>query len=392
MYLVRAILIAFLIHCPQASAAEINVVDGGQTWKIITVSGELVDGDDKKFKNIAIAIDEAIVLLEGPGGQTVAGMEIGRTIAIKQYITGVPEKTVCASACGLIWLAGNKRFMTPTSMIGFHASYSTEGGRTDVSSVGNALVGSYLQQLRLADKVIVYATETGPTSMRWLTPQDAKSIGLEVTLLEDEPVKPSAGTSQTPVNEAETDATLDERGSEVARLEPEAETFIPGEEVEEPAQSDWTIVQNSDLPGSDLPGMPLPASSAMQCQQHCQSNASCVAFTFNNDYKACFLKDSAVVSYQFTGAISGYRWGSPIPRLGYDFGPLIKFQTNKGMEILATPLQASDGVTLAWCQDQCIGTQSCKAFNYYDNGRCEFVDGKTPVKKNAKAHFGVRLD
>ncbi|CCM79493.1 exported hypothetical protein [Rhizobium mesoamericanum STM3625] len=73
--------------------------------------------------------------------------------------------------------AGRHRFLTPRSKIGFHAVFTEASGQQDVSSAGNALVGSYLQQLNLNPNTIVYATDTSPTSMQWLPNADAKRIG-----------------------------------------------------------------------------------------------------------------------------------------------------------------------------------------------------------------------
>jgi hypothetical protein len=46
--------------------------------------------------------------------------------------------------------------------LGFHASYSDEGGRLVETGVGNAIVGHYLSQLDLSEDATVFATIASP--------------------------------------------------------------------------------------------------------------------------------------------------------------------------------------------------------------------------------------
>jgi hypothetical protein len=66
------------------------------------------------------------------------------------------------------------------AQIGFHAAYIKNEGRPSESGVGNALVGSYLTQIGLSEKAVVYITLAAPTEMTWLTFSDAEQIGIEV--------------------------------------------------------------------------------------------------------------------------------------------------------------------------------------------------------------------
>jgi hypothetical protein len=144
--------LAISLFCLSSSGgftADIQIAPLKDNLSIISVSGEFTDGDDTKFKNLAISADSAVVIFDSIGGLVQVGMEIGRTIAIKGFSTAVSDNQICASSCGLAWLAGRHRFLTPTSKIGFHAAFTEAGGQQDVSSSGNALVGSYLQQLNL---------------------------------------------------------------------------------------------------------------------------------------------------------------------------------------------------------------------------------------------------
>jgi hypothetical protein len=164
-----------------AEAAELNKhasPNGGPD--IIFVSGNLTIGDEKKFINVALNSEDAIVLFQSPGGNLVAGIEIGKAIHLKGFATFVPDAVQCASACALAWLGGRVRYMSNTAQVGFHAAYIDNGGQAAVSSAGNALVGAYLSQLNLPSSAIIYITEARPEGMQWLNFIDAQHYGIDV--------------------------------------------------------------------------------------------------------------------------------------------------------------------------------------------------------------------
>jgi tetratricopeptide (TPR) repeat protein len=158
---------------------EKTTVHDGSEVTFVSIDGPLVLGDEKRFAEFALGVPEgAVVVLSSPGGNLIAGIGIGRAINLLGFRTLVPEGFQCASACAFAWLAGSPRLMGKGATIGFHAASSTENGT--VSSVGNALVGAYLNQLGLPSSAIVYITEPQPNDIRWLTFDDAAQIGIAV--------------------------------------------------------------------------------------------------------------------------------------------------------------------------------------------------------------------
>lgn len=154
----------------------------------IILSGEIMKSDSVEFSRIADFYKMAAVLFRSPGGDLRAGLEIGETIRLRKFSAGVAPGTVCASACALAWLGGTERYMSQTSLIGFHASYYVApNGEAAVSAIGNALIGRYLTRLGLPVPVIEYATRADPHELELLTPEAAKAIGLELTVLELSP-------------------------------------------------------------------------------------------------------------------------------------------------------------------------------------------------------------
>ena len=170
-----------------AKAATINYadVDGLDT---ITVVGPINDGDAERFEEVAAAITgRALVVLSSPGGLVTDGLDIGIAIRRHRYATSVPDSAVCSSICGLMWLAGEPRFISPSSKVGFHAAYRTDGQE---SGKANALIGAYLSKLGLSYDAIAYMTDAPPDDMRWLTPVDAEKYHITYSLIRPSRVEP----------------------------------------------------------------------------------------------------------------------------------------------------------------------------------------------------------
>ncbi|WP_204269929.1 hypothetical protein, partial [Klebsiella michiganensis] len=73
-------------------------------------------------------------------------------IRLKGFATAVGDDGLCASACGLAWLAGNPRLMAASARIGFHAASDRQ---RNITSVGNALIGSYLNHLGMQMTAVI---------------------------------------------------------------------------------------------------------------------------------------------------------------------------------------------------------------------------------------------
>jgi len=76
-----------ILNCLSAHAADITKYSN-ETNDItyIRIKGEIVDGDDKKFRDLVLPIDEAIILLNSEGGLIRPALEIGKTIHIKGFL------------------------------------------------------------------------------------------------------------------------------------------------------------------------------------------------------------------------------------------------------------------------------------------------------------------
>jgi hypothetical protein len=194
-------------------------------FSVITIEGDLKLGDEKKFIEKVLKVQDGVVVLGSDGGNLRAGIEIGKAIRLKGLQTFVPDGALCASACAIAWLAGAPRLMSPTAKVGFHAAYKLENGESQVSGPGNALAGAYLNMLGLPDRAITYITSAAPRDMTWLSFKDAEEVGIDVKQF-DLPSETTAERNQpaapkTAAVEAPAVPQSRPQGQEAVKTEPE---------------------------------------------------------------------------------------------------------------------------------------------------------------------------
>jgi hypothetical protein len=147
-------LVAFTALTAVTSAPAANIytypdkpTDDG--FYFVSVEGKIVPGDDAKFDKVLAdkGVKDAIVWVNGPGGEMFAGLAIGRSVKRHNLSTFVPDKAMCVSMCALIWVAGFNRYYEDHARIGFHSMgdvYTDKRGQVvkkTASNGGNALVG-----------------------------------------------------------------------------------------------------------------------------------------------------------------------------------------------------------------------------------------------------------
>jgi hypothetical protein len=185
-----ALCVTFLCGVP-TRAADIITTKADDGSNVICISGKIDKDDSDKFKRIvSVVTGQTVVFLDSNGGSAMDGLDIGEYIRYKGYSTAVGDDTDCASSCGLIWLAGKRRYLGTSARVGFHAAYTVSGDDARESGVANAVIGGYLTKLGLSYQAIVFATVAPPDEIKWLTPDDAKRIGVEYSKLpEHKPVR-----------------------------------------------------------------------------------------------------------------------------------------------------------------------------------------------------------
>jgi hypothetical protein len=177
-----------------ADAAQIALkpLDNGSTLVAIDGELDLADIDAFRVKTEALPVGRATVEFSSKGGSLLAGIRIGALIRTKKFTTVVPDGAQCASACALAWLGGTRRLVGEYARVGFHTAYIMKTGGLSESGPGNAILGAYLNQLGLSERAILYITHAAPTSMQWMSMEEAAEYGIAVAKL------PPAQAGQAP--------------------------------------------------------------------------------------------------------------------------------------------------------------------------------------------------
>lgn len=180
-------LLALELATTAASAATIELTEGERGEpNVITFEGEVVTGDELTFVHLVLEAGDGIVIFDSPGGDLWTGLEIGRAIRLMGFDTLVPSGSSCKSACAIAWLGGENRYMAADGAVGFHAAYvEGEAGALETGA-GNAVIGAYLYSLGLSFPTINALTSAPPEGMLYLTCDEAKRMGIEVALYEEE--------------------------------------------------------------------------------------------------------------------------------------------------------------------------------------------------------------
>ena len=348
MWRLAACLVGILCLAGSAHAGQISISSMAGA-PLITIRGELDLSDVSQFLRKTAEIEDAVVILEGPGGNAVAGMQIGKAIRQKGFLTVVPASINCASACALAWLGGSPRFMAEDSQIGFHAAYFMKGGRPRKSSAANAFITAYLEGLGLPRPAIAHITGAPPERLYWLTIGAARELGIEAGVYTRDGIA----------------STLDKALSGPAAV--------------------IKRVISVDLFGSDFPGMPIQNIAAAECEERCRNNDSCAAFTFNEERSACFLKASAELAVGYEAASSGYRagWETRIRRIDMTIKEATDYPGNDIDRLKQT--------TLAACLLACSETTACKALTFITPRReCWLKNGTGSAEPRAGMVSAVR--
>ena len=179
-----AVVLCIALLCAQtlAHAASIEVSRLNDGGPLVSLEGDIELDDVAQFWSKVATLSKATVAFRSEGGSLLAGIRIGTLIRESGFATLVPDGAWCASACAVAWLGGVHRLLGTGSKVGFHAAYVLKGHKATESGPGNAVLGAYLYQLGLSEDAIVYVTQADPSSMRWLSLEQAAQYGIDVAL------------------------------------------------------------------------------------------------------------------------------------------------------------------------------------------------------------------
>lgn len=203
MRLLPAILLGLLASFCIASPVAAQPADQMQ-FKVLRMTGLVATVDNTPYIYASGVIDPdapsrfqalfvadklppgSLLFFDSPGGNLLAGMELGREIradGLDTYVdanngvdnNGLPmnQPSLCASACTLAFLGGIFRFIDEKSVYAVHRFYfpGNVGGGTDVAEILSAAVVQYMRDMGVDPQLFTLMTEAGKLEVIIPTPQ-----------------------------------------------------------------------------------------------------------------------------------------------------------------------------------------------------------------------------
>ena len=154
---------------------------------IIWASGEIKLGDDRKLHDFVVArpAGEKLIgiALNSPGGNLFESHRLAMTIRNTGMTTAV--NGTCASACFLLFVAGNAKIVFPDSRVGVHSA-SEASIETMGSEAATTEMARTAQSLGTPDAIVGKMVVTPPERMAWLSNDDLRTIpGIKIVTPEE---------------------------------------------------------------------------------------------------------------------------------------------------------------------------------------------------------------
>jgi hypothetical protein len=208
----------------QASAATLKPFAMKDGRIVISISGEIAEGDTDSFKAaVKIANDAGKLVtsirLNSPGGDLLEGVKLADAVRFAKISTNVGKGTTCASACFLIFAAGETKFANYTAQIGVHGASDQAGQETAQSGAATVSMARVAKELGVPPAIIGRMVVTPPSEMVWLTPFDLQSMG---TTMVGKPLQVATG-----VPPAVTTPPRQTQPSDPINLQPSARASAP---------------------------------------------------------------------------------------------------------------------------------------------------------------------
>lgn len=163
-------------------AAEFKSFTSKEGRVLISIVGELVEGDTDQFKSAIKAANDAgkfvaNIRLNSAGGNLLEGVKLADAVRFAKIATNVGKDGTCASACFLVFAAGATKYANYTARLGVHGASTRAGEEAGDATVTMARVA---KELGVPSAIIGRMVVTPPSEMVWLSPQELQSMGTEM--------------------------------------------------------------------------------------------------------------------------------------------------------------------------------------------------------------------
>jgi hypothetical protein len=176
-------LISSMPLCIGEAATLTRVVHANQT--MILLNGVIERGDAEQLRELIASADEeqpiTAILLDSPGGNLVASVALAILVRGRSLTTIVGPKATCASACFLVFAAGNARYVDYASYVGVHGVADKGGQETAESRAATVAFARIVQRLGAPPSIVTKLLTTPPREIVQLTAEDLRGMGVVMT-------------------------------------------------------------------------------------------------------------------------------------------------------------------------------------------------------------------
>lgn len=158
-----------------AEAATFGLSTDGSTAYL---KGKIELGDAARFDMLVESAKPRMLELDSTGGNLVAGVAIGMKARERRMKTLVRNGATCASACGIIWVSANERYLDDKARVGFHSA--AEAGKSARVDFANDGIAKYLFSLGMRMEFVVFALQSDPRGVSWLGHENAPRLGVAI--------------------------------------------------------------------------------------------------------------------------------------------------------------------------------------------------------------------
>ena len=165
-----------------AFSAEVKSLSARDGRITIVITGDIALGDADTFKALVKQANDGGKLvgnlrLNSTGGSLLEGVKLADAVRYAKLSTNVGKNAVCASACFLVFAAGNSKFASYGAQIGVHGASDQSGNETIGANAATVSMAKIAKDLGVPPAIIGRMVVTPPTEVVWLSPQDLQSMG-----------------------------------------------------------------------------------------------------------------------------------------------------------------------------------------------------------------------
>jgi len=166
-----------------ACAATFSHFTTKERREVIVLTGEITTGDTERFVSIVKETNDASrevsgLRLDSPGGDLAEAARLADAVRYSRIATVIVSKATCASACFIVFAAGNQKYVGYGAQVGVHGASTSGGQDTDDSKAATIAMAKMVKELGVPPAIIGQMVVTPPDQIVWLSTSDLQSMGV----------------------------------------------------------------------------------------------------------------------------------------------------------------------------------------------------------------------